>query len=817
MKQFNLKIRKKISQLLHSIASNLEPQDRERVEGLEKQPTHSSRGKLKLPKLKIPTLQPKIPKFVVIPSYVKKLYQRYPLHHHPKFWLGMGITLGIGTGAVAVGWNIYRIETSLPQSVDEILTYAPEGSLTIQAADGTILQQVGDIPYEHLKLWQFPDYALQAFIAIEDRRFQDHHGVDFQGIFRAIVSNLLARDVVEGGSTITQQLARMVFLSQERSFGRKIKEMRVAGKIEEQFDKAEILESYLNFVYLGSGAYGVADAAWIYFSKPVEKLTLPEAATLAGIVPAPSLYSPLQNQKMAKQRRDLVLERMHEEGYITQQEATEAIASPLALNPSPPKRLQRQAPYFTEYIQKELPKYVSKEVLQRGGLIVETTLNSKWQQAAKETVDTAVSRYGRWQRFEQAALVAIDPRNGQIKAMVGGNDFEKNQYNRVTQAKRQPGSTFKTFVYSTAIAAGFSPNQGFLDAEYFVDGYKPENYGDSYSGNYVSMRNALTKSLNVVAVKALVDVGWNPIIRIAKRMGIQSELKPTYSLALGASEVNLLEITSGYGTLANRGVHQQPYGISRIIDRNGKILYQANFKPVKAIDEGTSGIMTWMLQGVVTGGTGQAAQIGRPVAGKTGTSDKARDLWFIGYIPQLVTGIWLGNDDNQPTWGASTTSAALWRQFMLNVVEDMPIVSFPPLPKLEGRKGSIKAEPIKPKNSYYQMPQTQPKEEAQTTTNQTEQPTYRRRRRRSRDQAYNYNNYNRQPVQYSSAPVRAYSYRRRTARSSVNSAPAPAPAPASVPIPVNQPVVQSVRQSLPVSAPVTNIAPPAPPATHKEE
>ncbi|ACK71308.1 penicillin-binding protein, 1A family [Gloeothece citriformis PCC 7424] len=811
MKQFKLKLRKKVSQLLHSIADNLEPQEQEMVEGIERSTATGQRKKIKLPRLPLPVLQPKLQKFAVIPryltSYLIKLYQRYPLHQHPKFWLGMGITLGIGTGTIVVGWNIYRLESSLPKSVDEILTYAPEGSLTIQAADGTILQQVGDIPYEHLKLWQFPDYVLKAFISIEDSRFQEHHGVDIQGIFRALVSNVLAGGVREGGSTITQQLARMVFLSQERSIGRKIKEMRVAQKIEEKFDKAQILESYLNFVYLGSGAYGIADASWIYFSKPVEKLTLTEAATLAGIVPAPSIYSPLENQEKAKERRDIVLQRMEEEGFITPHQAADAIASPLSVNPSQPKRLQRQAPYFTEYIQKELPKYVSKEVLQRGGLIVETTLNPQWQQAAKETVEQTVSRYGRWQRFEQAALVAIDPRNGQIKAMVGGTDFEKNQYNRVTQARRQPGSTFKTFVYSTAIAAGFSPNQGFLDAEYFVDGYKPENYGDTYSGQYVSMRNALTKSLNVVAVKTLVDVGWNPVIRMAKRMGITSELKPTYSLALGASEVNLLEITSAYGTLANRGVHQKPYGISRVIDRNGKILYQADFEPLKAIDEGTSDIMTWMLQGVVTDGTGVPAQIGRPVAGKTGTSDQARDLWFIGYIPQLVTGIWLGNDNNQPTWGASSTSAALWRQFMLNVVDDMPIVSFPPVPKLEGRKGSIKAEPIKPKNSYYTMPQTQPTEETQT--NNTETQNTRRRRRGSQNQAYS------PPSRQTVATRRRSNYSpRRTNNTPASSPPTQnPPAQASVPIPVPQPVAESV----PVSAPVSNIAPPAPPATRKEE
>ncbi|MGH2414359.1 MAG: transglycosylase domain-containing protein, partial [Microcystaceae cyanobacterium] len=470
-----------------------------------------------------------------------------------------------------------------------------------------------------------------------------------------------------------------------------------------------------------------------YFSKPVAQLTLAEVATLAGIVPAPSLYSPLKNPKAAKERRDLVLQKMADEGFISQQEAQAAIASPLVTHPSQPKRLQRLAPYFTDYIQKQLPQYVSSDVLKTGGITVETTLNAKWQAAAETAVKNAVERYGRWQNFKQAALVAIDPRSGQIRAMVGGNDFDKNQFNRVTQAKRQPGSTFKTFVYTTAIAAGVSPNRSFLDAEYVVDGYKPENYGDKYSGSNMSMLQALARSVNVVAVQVLIKVGWKPVIEMAHKMGIESELHPTYSLALGASEVTLLELTSAYGTLANLGIHQNPYGISRILDRKGNVLYQAKFKPEEALDRDTTAIMTWMLRGVVNGGTGQAAQIGRPVAGKTGTSDKARDLWFVGFIPQLVAGVWLGNDNNQPTWGASTTAAVVWRQFMLEASQAMPIQSFPSLPnQIEGRKGTIKAEPIKPRRSYYTMPkpETASSQQGQVNASAGTGQTPRRRRRR---------------------------------------------------------------------------------------
>lgn len=805
MNRLKLKIRRKLSQLLRSLANQLEPKEPENFEYLTPNSETLPR-KIRFPQVKVPPLGQKLQGLrvlTVIPQKISKFYQLHPLHHHPKFWLGLGLVMGMGSSAIAVGWNMYRLESSLPPSVDELLAYAPEGSLTIEAADGTILQQIGPIPHEQLKIWQYPDLVLKAFVAMEDRRFQEHNGVDFQGIIRAMFSNLQAGGVREGGSTITQQLTRMVFLTQERSFERKLKEIRLAQKIEEQYNKTEILERYLNLVYLGSGAYGVADAAWIYFSKPVEELTLPEIATLAGIVPAPSLYSPLENQQVAKIRRNLVLERMREEGYITANQAEQAIASPLNINPSPPKRLQRKAPYFTDYIQKELPKYVQPEVLKTGGIVVETTLNYQWQKAAEETVEQTISRYGRWQRFEQAAIVSIDPRNGQIKAMVGGNDFENNQYNRVTQAQRQPGSTFKAFVYAAAVAAGFSPNQGFLDAEYVVDGYKPGNYGDSYSGQYVSMRNALAQSLNVVAVKALVDVGWNPIITTAKKMGIQSELQPTYSLALGASEVNLLELTSAYGTLANQGVHYAPYGISRILDRKGNVLYQAQSQGEEALDEETSAIMTWMLQGVVTGGTGTPAQIGRPVAGKTGTSDKARDLWFIGYIPQVVTGIWLGNDDNKPTWGASTMSAMMWRQYMLQVVEAMPVLNFPQPPRqLDGREGIIEAEPIKPKSSYYNIPQPQPEENNQTTANTSNTNRARNRRRSNQNQAR------------TEAPVENNS-QRRTTRTTARSSQS---VPNSQTVPVSSPKPQTSSSNAPASENVNvNVAPPAPPATHKED
>ena len=748
-----------------------------------------------------------------------------PLYRRPKFWLGLGV-VGLGGGAIALygGWQ--ALEKSLPDSTADVLTYVRDETLTIKASDGTIIQQVGPATRETLKIWEIPETLKQAFIAIEDHRFEEHQGLDYQGIMRAAVSNLVARDVVEGGSTITQQLARIVYFDQARSLDRKLKEMRMAQKIEQDLNKEQILERYLNLVYLGSGAYGVADAAWIYFSKPLKELTLPEMAMLAGLPPAPSEYSPFVNPQAAKERRDLVLQKMLEKGDITEAQAQDAIATPLNTNQGNPKRLDRQASYFTEYIQQELPKYVSPDILGQQGLIVETTLNLNWQAAAESAVQNTIERYSKYQRFEQAALVAIDPRNGQIKAMVGGKDFFDQQFNRVTQAQRQPGSTFKTFVYTTAIAAGFSPNRGYEDAPYVVDGYEPKNYSETFRG-WVNIKDALTYSVNVVAVKALIDIGWDPVIEVAQKMGIESTLNPTYSLALGASEVNLLELTSAYGTLAAKGVHAQPHGIRRILDQQGKVIYEENVQTEQAIDEDTAAIATWMLQSVVTNGTGRSAQLGRPVAGKTGTSDEARDLWFVGYIPQLVAGVWLGNDDNKPTWGASTTAAITWHQFMAKAVENMKIEEFPDRPsQLEGRKPTIQVKRIKPKRAITKTASSRSSESpSQRNYEGNSQRSSTRRYRSTASQENSTptrSSYQRQRSVSSSQPEQPV---RRSRRQTPVQNPAPtysaprrsAPAPQTVrqaaPPPSNPPASGGLEQNF-QPAPVA--PPPAPPASRKE-
>jgi penicillin-binding protein 1A len=623
----------------------------------------------------------------------RRLYQRWWA------WGIVGLSLGVGGSAIAAWSTIEAIKRDLPDTSD-VLTYVRTGSLTIKAADGTVLQQIGPATREKVSLQNMPENLAEAFVASEDQDFYQHSGIDYDAILRASLKNMLARDVVEGGSTITQQLARIVFLDQERSIGRKLREALLAQKMERELNKEQILERYLNLVYLGSGAYGVADAAWIYFSKTVDQLTLSEMAMIAGMAPAPSDYSPLINPEVARRRRDIVLERMFDVGFISAAEMESAKAAPIEVKPGAQKYVKSEAPYFTSYIQQQLPNYVSAEDIELGGLTVETTLNLEWQKLAQDTVNYAINNYGPAEAFEQAALVSIDPRNGEIKALVGGDDFGKSQFNRATQAQRQPGSTFKAFVYSAAIAAGFSPYDGYIDGKYVVDGYEPQNYGKNYRGS-VSMKDALTSSINIVAVKVLVDVGFDPVIELAKKMGIKSDLLPAYSLALGTSEVNLLELTGAYGTLANEGNHVEAHGITRVYNRFGKLIYEAKFQPQRALDADSASIMTWMLEGVVENGTGRNAYLpDRQVAGKTGTSEKRRDLWFVGYIPQLVTGVWLGNDDSSPTWGQSSTAALTWYDFMIEATEGLPVEEFPDVPSIDAHEGTIKAKPVKPRRVY---------------------------------------------------------------------------------------------------------------------
>jgi penicillin-binding protein 1A len=744
-----------------------------------------------------------------------------PVYTNPLFWLV--ILLGAGlAGPVTRATRFVVAENAKLPDVSNALTFERQGTITIKADDDTVLQKIGPATQEYLQYDQMPATLIQAFIASEDRRFYEHQGIDYKGIGRAVMANVRNREVVEGASTITQQLARIVFLDQDRSFQRKFREALLAYKLEDELGKEKVLERYLNLVYLGAGAYGVADAAWIYFGKSVEDLSVSEIALIAGVAPAPSAYSPLVDAEAAKTQRDIVIRRMLENGVISQSQADEAYASEVKTTPNEPKFLYSEFPYFTMYVQKQLAEILTPEQIEGGGLTVETTLNIKWQRAAEKTLAETIDDYGRGQRFKQGAIVAVDPRSGEIRAMVGGTDFGDSQFNRVTQAQRQPGSTFKAFVYATAIATGMSPYKSYVDARYVVDGYEPKNYGGGFSGGSVELRRALASSINIVAVKVLVDVGFEPVIALAQRMGIKSELRPTYSLALGASEVNLLEITSAYGTFANEGKHVTSHGISRILDREGKVIYQFDDKPEQAIDKDSAAIMAWMMRSVVEGGTGgNAALRGRQVAGKTGTSEKNRDLWFIGYMPNLVVGVWFGNDDNSPTRGASSTAALAWGRFVKQFIDDIPVEKFPELPRLGRRRGSIEAQPLKPRRVI-----------ADKAGSPSSGDTENRRRGRTLDESQPLPDSETESNTRESAPAEDTppsrqpsdsrpsdsrdndDYRPPTSRGSESrnddSAPAPAPAPAPDPGPVDQAPDPAPAPAAPDPAPAPAAPAPAP-------
>jgi penicillin-binding protein 1A len=476
---------------------------------------------------------------------------------------------------------------------------------------------------------------------------------------------------------------------------------------------------------------------------------------------------------------------MLEDGIITPAQKQAATEEALIVNSSLPKRLQVDFPYFTTYVHKELPKYVAADVLASGGLIVETTLNPTSQKAAEAAVGKILKNEGRWQNFKQAAMVAIEPGSGEIQAMVGGKDFGKNQFNRVTQAQRQPGSTFKAFVYATAIATGKSPYDSYLDEPLSIDGYEPKNSHNKFSG-WLNIRDALTKSINTIAVKVLIEIGFEPTIKLAHDMGIKSELKPNYSLALGSNEVNLLELTNAYGTFANQGNYVESHGIRRILNREGDVIWSAKYKPKQVLDADSSAIMTWMLRNVVTDGTGAAAQLDdRQVAGKTGTTDESRDLWFIGYIPQLVAGVWLGNDDNTPTYGNSGSAAYAWHEFMAEALKGMPVEKFPPRPNLENRKGTIKAQPLKPRKLIYKSVDEDNQKSDEDNTDNSDSSTRRRRRSRrtynqSDDSSNSEENRPRRRRRYSQENNdTSYSTRRRRRRSEESNGDSPSQSPRS--------------------------------------
>jgi penicillin-binding protein 1A len=572
-------------------------------------------------------------------------------------WLvSLVLLLGVA-GAGTVGW--YFID--LPD-VSGLGKNSRRPGVTMLASDGvTVIAQLGDLYGRPVRIEEIPAYLPQAVVAIEDRRFYSHGGVDYRGLARAFWANLRAGRIVQGGSTITQQLAKNLFLTPVRTIKRKVQEVMLAWWLEQNFTKDEILTIYLNRVYLGGGAYGVEAAAQRYLGKSARDLDLSESAMIAGLLQAPSRYAPSSDLARARARAGDVLDAMVENGFITPGEARGARRQPVMI--VPPRRLETaSARYFADWLLEQVSDYAGPEA---SDFVVITTLDVNLQRAAEEAVAWALEGEGRQRGARQAALVAMAP-NGAVLAMVGGSDYQESQFNRATQALRQPGSAFKLFVYLAALEAGFRPTDLIDDAPVTVDGWSPKNYDDTYAGP-VTLRTALARSINSVAVRLSERVGRKAVLQMAHRLGVTTPLRGHPSLALGASEMTLIELTAAYGTLANQGRGVWPYGIVEIRSTSGQVLYRREGSgPGEVIDQRTLADMTAMLGAVVDEGTGRAAALRWPVAGKTGTSQDWRDAWFIGFTRDLVAGVWVGNDDNTPmqTVTGGGMPARLWARFM---------------------------------------------------------------------------------------------------------------------------------------------------------
>ncbi|WP_232314836.1 transglycosylase domain-containing protein [Oceanibaculum pacificum] len=526
----------------------------------------------------------------------------------------------------------------------------------------------GQLHGEPLTIREMPAHLPRAVLAIEDRRFYHHFGVDPWGLARAAVTNLLTGRVVQGGSTITQQLAKNLFLTPERSFDRKAKELLLALWLERKFSKDEILAIYLNRVYFGAGTYGVDAAAWRYFGHSAREVTIYQAAMLAGLLKAPSRLSPARDRKPADARARQVLASMVDAGFVDSAKAAGAAKQGTALALGAGGNTGSR--YFADWVLDQVAGYVGyigKD------LIVATTLEPGLQRLAEQEVTAILTREGKARNVAQASLVALDL-DGGIRAMVGGRDYVDSQFNRATQALRQPGSAFKTFVYLAALQDGWKPTDVIEDAPVTVRNWSPVNIDGKYRGS-ISLAQALAHSSNVATVRLSEQIGRNRVIETARRVGLSSTLENHPSLPLGVDEVTLLELTGGYGAIANGGQGVLPYGIREIRESNGAVLYRhghSGIGPVMSPQEAAQ--ITDMLSRVIEEGTGRAAKLTRPAAGKTGTSQDFRDAWFIGFTSDLVTGVWLGNDDGKPmtkvTGGA--LPAQLWRGFMERSHQGLP-------------------------------------------------------------------------------------------------------------------------------------------------
>ncbi|MBI3592605.1 MAG: PBP1A family penicillin-binding protein [Nitrospirae bacterium] len=568
----------------------------------------------------------------------------------------------------AFGGFLYWSLSDLPE-VRSLEGYLPLESSFIYSSDGQVLAELYLERRNFIPHYNIPARVKKAFIAIEDQRFYSHPGVDFIGILRALYRDALAQSIVEGGSTITQQLTKMLFLKPERSLSRKIKEAVISVQIEKRYTKDEILGMYLNKAYFGTRAYGIEAAAQTYFGKTVNELSLGEVAMLAGLQRAPVAYSPFKNSEKTFLRRQLVLKKMLDIGFISREEYERANAE---LLPDTPHNRKYEAPYFVELLRQQLESRFGDKIY-TSGLRVYSTIDYTMQKIAEEAVRNGITLLGKRARpGAQAALIAIDPRTGHIKAMVGGTDFWETQFNRATLALRQPGSAFKPFVYATALQDGMSAEDEILDEPVFFAGarpnstWSPKNYDNKYHG-VVPLKTALALSLNTATVRLAHDIGLDKVIALAKRCGIKSTLQPYLPLALGASDVTLLDITAAYGVFAT-GRRVEPVTYEKILSREGIPVEEIHTYSEEILSQETVDKMKDLLRAVVESGTAvRAKEIPRMVYGKTGTTNNFSDAWFIGFDDKLVVGVWVGRDNHKPIGPKETGAQAalpIWMEFM---------------------------------------------------------------------------------------------------------------------------------------------------------
>ncbi len=621
---------------------------------------------------------------------------------------GFAIALAASFGALLGAFGTFMRE--MPQ-IGELDKYRPRLNTRVYASGGQLIGEFTEENRVLASLSEMPDALRMAVISIEDQHFYDHHGLDLAAIVRASIANIRAGTIRQGASTITQQLARNlpIGLSRARTFKRKAIEAVLALQIERKFTKDEILEMYLNQVYLGHRAYGVEAGARTYFGKHVRDLTLAECALLAGMPKAPSRYDPFKNPDLARRRRNTVLAKMRRDGLISDDEYDQAVSEPVLTGefhkPDP------VGPYFVEYVRQQLLNEFDRELVYTGGLTVKTTLDVEMQKAAEQAVQVGLERYMKLRQPRpdapeeppQVALVAIDPRNGYIRAMVGGRDYHESVFNRAVQGPgRQPGSAFKPIIWATAFEQGYTPADIVTDApirfgrrpvnefDQVSPHYKlwePKNFENRYFGD-VTLRHALEESMNVCAIKLLEEIGISRVRANARRLGIDSHVDYNLSIALGTSVVRPIEMAAAYGTFANQGVYHKPAAILEVTDLDGNIL--KSHRPVSrvAISKETAFIITHVLEGVIDRGTGSEARVLKAVrpaaAGKTGTTDHHRDAWFVGYTPQLVCAVWVGYDDNselgKTTDGRAMTggrvACPIWADFMLRALEGEPVLQF---------------------------------------------------------------------------------------------------------------------------------------------